>query len=143
MENKVELNIDSLSENIALARVTVASFASQLNFTIAELEELKVVISEAVSNSIIHAYGEEQRGRIEIKMKIYNGQLKVVIQDYGSGIEDIDTALEPREYESERMGLGFSFIDSFMDKFRIESTPQEGTKLILSKFPERKEEQVN
>ncbi|AGB40561.1 anti-sigma F factor [Halobacteroides halobius DSM 5150] len=142
MENKAELVIDGVSDNIGLARVTVASFASQLDFTISELEELKVAISEAVSNSIIHGYGEEE-GQVKIKMRVYGGQLEVIIIDQGSGIEDIDTALQPSYTTEGRMGLGLTFIDSFMDQFEIESEVDQGTQLRMIKIPTREQQQVN
>ncbi|TDX51175.1 anti-sigma F factor [Orenia marismortui] len=142
MENKAKLTIDSLSDNIGLARVTVASFASQLNFTLAELEEIKVAISEAVSNSIIHGYAEES-GEIEIRMRVYGEQLEIIVKDQGCGIEDIEAACEPAYTTAGRMGLGLVFIDSFMDKFEIESKAAKGTTLKMIKIPAQEKKQIN
>ncbi|GAB6139159.1 anti-sigma F factor [Halanaerobaculum tunisiense] len=140
MENNAELTIDSSTENIGLARVTVASFASQLDFTLSELEELKVAISESVSNSIIHGY-DQQTGQVKIKMRTYGGQLELFIIDQGRGIEDVATARQPSYTTEDRMGLGLTFIDSFMDQFEIESTVGEGTKLKMVKIPNQAEQQ--
>ncbi|OCL27002.1 anti-sigma F factor [Orenia metallireducens] len=142
MENKARLVIDSLSDNIGLARVTVASFASQLNFTLAELEEIKVAISEAVSNSIIHGY-KGGVGEIDISMRVKEHQLEIIIEDQGCGIEDIKTACEPAYTTADRMGLGLVFIDSFMDKFEIESKVNQGTTLKMVKVPAQEQKQVN
>ena len=94
MFNKAELTILSKSKNIGLARLTVATFASELDFTINELEEIKVAVSEAVTNSIIHGYPAREE-KIEIRMKIENGQLILEVEDYGTGIEDIEAVLQP------------------------------------------------
>ena len=134
MNNKAELKIKGITENIGLARVTVASFASQLNFTISELEELKVAISEAVSNAIIHGY-EHRTGEVVLNLKINGDQLEVVVEDKGVGIKDIDSAFQPSYTTEDRMGLGLTFINSFMDDLEINSTPDEGTKLRMVKKP--------
>ncbi|WP_027340019.1 anti-sigma F factor [Halonatronum saccharophilum] len=134
MENKARLIVDSISENIGLCRVTVASFAAQLDFTLSELEELKVAISEAVSNSIIHGYKEES-GKIEIEMGIFDGKLQIIVEDRGCGIEDIEEACQPTYTTEGRMGLGLVFIDSFMDEFKVESKLGEGTRLKMLKVP--------
>ncbi len=142
MNNKAKLIIDALSDNIGLARVTVASFAAQLDFTLAELEEIKVAISEAVSNSIIHGYQEEV-GEIELKMQISYNQLEIIVIDQGSGIEDVAVACEPSYTTADRMGLGLVFIDSFMDTFEIESKLNYGTKLRMIKIPSQEQEPLN
>ncbi len=139
MGNKATLLIDSLSDNIALARVTVASFAAQLDFTLSELEEIKVAISEAVSNAIIHGYKEE-RGKIEIKMGIEAGQLEIIVKDNGCGIDDVETACQPSYTTSDRMGLGLVFIDSFMNSFKIDSKLGDGVEIRMIKIPAGKEE---
>lgn len=134
MVNEAELTIKAITDNIGLARVTVATFASQLDFTISELEELKVAVSEAVSNAIIHAYPEKP-GKIKIKVRILRKQLEIIIKDQGRGIKDLESACQPSYTTTDRMGLGLTFIDSFMDKFNISSTPGEGTSLEMVKVP--------
>ncbi|GAB6098983.1 anti-sigma F factor [Halanaerocella petrolearia] len=142
MENKAELIIDSSSENIGLARVTVASFASQLDFTLSAIEELKVAISEAVSNAIIHGYNQKE-GQVKIKMLISGEKLEVVVIDEGCGIEDVEAVREPSYTTEDRMGLGLTFIDSFMDYFEIRSELGQGTELKMVKEPTREKQQVN
>ncbi len=138
MENRAELIIRSKSENIALARIAVASFASELNFTLAEIEEIKVAISEAVSNAIIHGY-QKETGEIKIKMSLVDGILKIEIADQGQGIKNISQVADDCYTNNGRMGLGLTFIDSFMNDFKIESELGSGTKLKMSKKPEQNE----
>ncbi|MFW6380986.1 MAG: anti-sigma F factor [Bacillota bacterium] len=135
--NRAHLTITSNSKNVALARLTVATFASELDYTLGELEEIKVAVSEAVTNSIIHGYPRTE-GDIDIKMIIDEQQLTVIITDYGVGIPDVQAVLEPSfSTKNEHMGLGFSFIDSFMDDFDVESDLNTGTVVTMSKVPER------
>jgi stage II sporulation protein AB (anti-sigma F factor) len=137
MDNRAKLIIESRTDNLGLARVTTASFASQLDFTVAEIEELKVAISEAISNSIIHGYQEEV-GEIIIDMKLEHEQLVLLVEDEGSGIEDSDEAIKASYTTTDnRMGLGLTFIDSFMDNFDIESEENAGTIVTMTKTPER------
>lgn len=134
--NQLKLEIMSKPENIGIARLTVASFAAQLDFTLNELEELKVVVSEAVSNAILHGYGDNE-GIVEIEATLYPGTLALTVTDWGRGIADLEQAREPAFTTSEdRMGLGFTFIESFMDQVQIESTPGQGTRVMMEKSPE-------
>lgn len=137
MTNRAHLTLISRSKNIGLARLTVATFASELDFTLNELEEIKVAISEAVTNCVIHAY-PGKTGTIDIDMLIDNDQLSVNVTDQGIGIADIEMVLQP-SYSSkeEHMGLGFAFIESFMDSFELESEVDRGTKVKMVKTPER------
>ncbi|MFW5985183.1 MAG: anti-sigma F factor [Halanaerobiaceae bacterium] len=138
--NKASLVILSKSENVGLARLTVATFASELDFTLNELEEIKVAVSEAVTNSIIHGYpGPKQESEIEIRLTINNGQLEIEVEDYGVGIADLEAVLQPSfSTKDQHMGLGLAFIDSFMDDFRIESELKQGTCVWMKKRPENK-----
>ena len=136
MPNKAELTILSKSKNIGLARLTVASFASELDFTINELEEIKVAVSEAVTNSIIHGYPAMSR-EIEIRMETKNNQLIIEVEDFGTGIEDIEAVLQPSySTRKQHMGLGFAFINSFMNSFEVRSEKGQGTLVIMRKKPE-------
>ncbi len=137
MDNQVQLILISKSKNIGLARLTVATFASEIDFTLNELEEIKVAVSEAVTNSIIHGY-PKKTGKIEINMKIDNKSLEVRVIDYGVGIADLETVLQPSySTKKEHMGLGFAFIEAFMDNFEVESEQGKGTSVIMQKTPER------
>lgn len=136
MSNQAFLSIASKSENVGLARIAVATFASNLDFTLSEIEEIKVAVSEAVTNSIIHGYAGND-GNVEIYMEIGDNSLVVKIIDYGIGISDIDSVLQPSYSTKENhMGLGLAFIDSFMDDFEIDSNVDNGTKIIMRKSPE-------
>ena len=143
MKNQAQLTIASKSKNIGLARITVSTFASELDFTLNELEEIKVAVSEAVTNSVIHGYAHS-RGNIVMEMEIENEQLKVVVTDYGVGISDLEAVLEPSySTKEEHMGLGFAFIESFMDDFEVESEEGKGTSVYMTKIPERKNRAEN
>lgn len=135
--NYIKLEMRNKSENVGVARVALASFASQLDFTVSELEEIKVAVSEAVSNAVIHAYQGE--GIIEVTGLIYpNNVFEVSVRDFGKGIEDIEQALEATfTTTKDRMGLGLTFMNSFMDELSIESEPHRGTCVTMRKTPER------
>jgi stage II sporulation protein AB (anti-sigma F factor) len=129
VKNYINLEFQSLPENVAFARTCVGAFASQLDCTLEEIEEIKLAVSEAVSNCIIHAYQKRTNEKINIYTALLdNRTIEIVIQDYGCGIENIEKALEPA-YSSEpgRMGLGFTFMKSFMDDMEVQSQPGEGT----------------
>ncbi len=125
--NKAELRILSRSENIGLARLTAAGFASQLDFSLTQLEEIKMAISEAVTNSIVHGYGEEE-GEIKIVMAIENECLTIDVTDSGSGIS---TEEGDREEKMGTDGLGLIFIRNFMDRVTIESKAGQGTTIRM------------
>ncbi len=134
-DNEMNLEIPSKSCNEAFARVTVATFASQLDPTIEEIADIKTAVSEAVTNSIIHGY-ENSEGIIKINCKIEGRKVIVEISDTGKGIENIDIAREPlytTKAELERSGMGFTIMESFMDELHIESILGLGTKVTMTK----------
>lgn len=134
LKNRVMVQFKSIPENVSLARVLVASFAAQLDMTISDLDELKVAVSEAVSNAIIHGYENNPEKTVELEVISYPEQLIIMVTDYGVGIADIEQALKPSfTTDHERMGLGFVFIQSFMDKLEVKSEPNQGTKVIMTK----------
>jgi stage II sporulation protein AB (anti-sigma F factor) len=137
LKNHIKMFFASNSENIGIARIAAAAFAAQADFTISELDDIKVAVSEAVSNAIIHGYGEGYTGEpkeIEFIMNLYEDRLEYIVTDYGRGIADINLACTP-SYSSdpERMGLGFVFMKSFMDELDVESTLQKGTTVKMTK----------
>ncbi|MFP4662358.1 MAG: anti-sigma F factor [Halanaerobiales bacterium] len=137
MDNHASIKMLSKSNNVGLARLSVAAFASELDFTLNEIEEIKVAVSEAVTNCIIHAYPLEE-GEINIDLKIEDKKLIIVIEDQGVGIEDIDAVIQPSySTKEEHMGLGLAFIDSFMDEFELQSDQENGTSLWMMKIPEK------
>ena len=122
-ENEMKLEFLSKSSNEAFARITVAAFASQLDPTIEELADIKTAVSEAVTNSIIHAY-EGKVGLVKIVCQIIEGCIQIEISDTGKGIEDIEIAKQPlytSKPDLERSGMGFTIMESFMDELKIES----------------------
>ncbi|HHT48901.1 MAG TPA: anti-sigma F factor [Firmicutes bacterium] len=136
-ENYLKVSFPSLPENVSLSRVIVASFAAQLDFTLNELEEIRVATSEAVSNCVIHAY-REYDGEIQLELKIHDGNLLIKVIDEGCGIQDLNLAKTPAySTDPERMGLGLVFMDSFMDEMTIESQLNQGTQVLMVKKPER------
>lgn len=134
-DNKISLTLDALSKNEAFARVSVSAFATQLNPTIEQLEDIKMAVSEAVTNAIIHGYETEQ-GQVFINCQICNNTLYIQIEDKGKGIEDIQKAREPlytSKPHMERSGMGFTVMEMFMDQVEIISKIGEGTKICMSK----------
>lgn len=135
MKNEMMLKLSSVSTNESFARAVVAAFVAQLDPTLEELSDIKTAVSEAVTNAVIHGY-EEQDGMIDIRVELQNNQTEIEITDYGKGIEDIKQAMEPfytSKPDMERSGMGFSFMEAFMDELHIESTPGSGTKIIMRK----------
>ncbi|MDD4517249.1 MAG: anti-sigma F factor [Limnochordia bacterium] len=133
--NHVRMEFPSLAENVAFARTAVAVFAAQLDFTLEELDEVKVAVSEAVSNCVIHAYAETV-GTVVIEMAILNADtLQITVRDQGRGIKDVDQALEPTytTLPEERMGLGLAFINMYMDEVVLDSTVGVGTTVHMKK----------
>lgn len=134
--NFVRLEFPSLPSNVGLARIAIATFATQLEFTLGELEEIRVAISEAVSNCVIHAYPDNP-GQVQLEAAIDDGYLEINITDFGKGIEDIEMARTPAfSTDPERMGLGLVFMDSFMDLLEVQSEPGKGTRIRMRKKPE-------
>lgn len=134
-KNRMHLEFDSKSENEGFARVAVAAFISGLNPTIEEIEEIRTAVSEAVTNCVIHGY-KMGEGIIIIDCEVHNNTITICIKDYGVGIEDIEKAKEPLFTtceEEERSGMGFAFMEMFMDSLVVESSPSKGTAVIMKK----------
>ncbi len=136
VKNYVRFEFKSLPENVSFARSCVAAFAAQLDLTLEDIEEIKVVVSEAVSNSIIHAYNNSCSGKIVLLVSIMDDQsLEIIVEDHGKGIDDIDKAMEPAfTSDNSRTGLGFTFMKSFMDEMEVFSRPGEGTTVRLKRY---------
>jgi len=134
-ENEMRLEFESRSQNESFARTVVAAFAAQLDPTIEELADIKTAVSEAVTNSIIHGYVDEI-GIISMHCSVCENELTVEIIDLGVGIEDVNKAMEPlytSKPELERSGMGFSFMEAFMDDLQVVSSPGSGTRVIMRK----------
>lgn len=134
-KNTMTVSFLSLSQNQAFARVAVAAFISQLDPTLEEISDIKTAVSEAVTNSIIHGY-EDGEGIVEITCSYEDSDVEVIIKDKGRGIENIEMAREPlytSKPELERSGMGFTVMESFMDKIEVESKPGVGTTIKMKK----------
>ena len=136
MTNEMKLEFDSRSANEAFVRVTVASFMTQLNPTLEEVSDVKTAVSEAVTNAIIHGY-ENHVNKVRIYAGIEGRTLHLEISDRGVGIPDVKKAMEPlytTRPELERSGMGFSFMEAFMDEVQVESEPGKGTIVRMKKI---------
>ncbi len=134
-KNHMKLEFDSRSQNEAFARVVVAAFAAQLDPTLEEIADIKTAVSEAVTNAIIHGY-ENQPGVVTVICSINGKELEIVVQDNGRGIEDIQQAMEPlytSKPELERSGMGFTVMETFMDKIDVYSELGKGTSIRMVK----------
>ena len=140
----MKLIINNISENESFARTVVAAYMTRLDPTFEELADVKTAVSEAVTNSIIHGYGKK-KGKIEIHCTIKGKTIHISVQDWGIGIEDIDKAMEPlytTKPEWERSGMGFAFMDAFMDHLKVTSKVGEGTLVEMDKEIGKEQESV-
>ena len=152
MKNEMEIVFDAVSANESLARVAAAAFISPLNPTLEEISDIKTAVSEAVTNAIIHGYenyeGYEKSknccnretpcnpGKVRIYCVQEGYTLHIEVSDTGKGIENIDRAMEPlftSKPELERSGMGFSFMEAYVDELEVESKPMQGTTVRLTK----------
>ena len=131
--NRFQCVFPAKSVNESLARTVVSSFVSQLDPRMDELSDLKTAVSEAVTNCIVHAYPQEL-GRISLRMRILpENVLEISVRDWGRGIENVPQAMTPlfTTGGEERSGMGFTIMDSFMDKLRVRSVPGKGTRVTM------------
>lgn len=132
----MRLEFAAKSENESFARVAVASFISQMDPTLEEINDIKTVVSEAVTNAIIHGYEEDPRGVITISVTFNESMIELSIEDKGQGIEDVEQAIQPlftTKSELERSGMGFTIMENLMDQMSVQTKVGEGTKVILRK----------
>ncbi|MCI3920226.1 anti-sigma F factor [Paenibacillus sp. TRM 82003] len=144
--NFMNLQFASRSVNESFARVAVAAFVSQLDPTLDELTDIKTVVSEAVTNAIIHGYNEDPAGVITITGRIDGDMLYITVQDEGLGIDDVELARTPlytSKPELERSGMGFTIMENFMDKVEVFTEPGKGTKVQMAKRIESKKVMYN
>lgn len=152
MKNETEIIFDAISSNESFARMAVAAFVSHLNFTLDELADVKTAVSEAVTNAIIHGYENlegygmhgnskpfdcvRNPGKVRMHCILDDDMLHIEVSDTGKGIENIEQAMEPlytSRPELERSGMGFSFMEAFMDELEVESEPGKGTTVRMKK----------
>lgn len=132
----MNLEFAAQSQNESFARIAVASFISQLDVTMEEMEEIKTVVSEAVTNAIIHGYEENPEGVVRISAALEDGVLELIIEDHGKGIDDVEQAMQPlftTKPELERSGMGFTIMENFMDSIEVATFVGKGTRIRLTK----------
>lgn len=133
--DRIKIEFDAVSENEGFARVCVAAFATRLDPTLEEINDIKTAVSEAVTNSVIHGYNKKG-GLITLTAEIEEKTLKVIIEDSGRGIDNVKKAMEPMfttGEDDERSGMGFTFMDVFMDGLEVWSEPGRGTRVTMFK----------
>lgn len=135
MDNNLNVTFDGISENEGLARVIAAAFVTRLDPTIEEISDIKTAVSEAVTNAIVHGYQFES-GEVNMKLSIKDRDLYIEISDNGCGIPDVEKAREPlytTKPEQERCGMGFVFMEVFMDEVEVISEVSVGTTVKMRK----------
>ena len=136
MKNEIVVTFPALVENAGLARLIIMGALTPLDVDIQLLTEIKTVVSEAVTNAIIHGYEGNENGLVELKVTLLDDLLKVVIKDNGVGIDDVEQAKQPlftTKHEEERSGLGFMIMESFTDEFNVVSEPGVGTTVTFAR----------
>lgn len=146
--NRANISFDARSMNEGFARMVVMGFMMEMNPTMDELQDVKTAVSEAVTNAIIHGYemeSDSQQKALDLEnipqvhMEcVRQGQkLTVIVEDHGIGIENIDEARQPfftTKPDMERSGMGFAFMETFMDEIAVQSKPGEGTRVTMTKY---------
>lgn len=134
--NELTVEFPAVGENESLARIIVSAYVAKLNPTLEELSDLKVAVSEAVTNAIIHGY-DGRDGKIRLTVSMEGHMVTIQITDYGCGIPDIERAMEPlytTKPEQERSGMGFSFMEAFTNELQVQSVPDKGTTIRMKKM---------
>lgn len=137
MKNYAKVSFSANSVNEAFARMVVMGFMVDMNPTMDELTDVKTAVSEAVTNAIIHGYEEDSSKAVEMVCMRENEKLTVIVEDYGVGIENIEDARQPfftTKADMERSGMGFVFMETFMDEVQIASEPGRGTRIQMIKY---------
>ena len=144
-QNHMQVMFDAKSVNESLARMVVTAFMTDMNPTLEQISDVKTAVSEAVTNAIIHGYENENReDSVELCCDREGQQLIVTVEDHGVGIADVEQARNPfytTMPELERSGMGFTFMEAFMDKVEVCSQLGVGTKVVMWKYIERESEQ--
>ena len=148
-QNHMQVIFDAKSVNESLARMVVTAFMTDMNPTLEQISDVKTAVSEAVTNAVIHGYGyenenENREDSVELRCDREGQQLVVTVEDHGVGIADVEQARNPfytTKPELERSGMGFTFMEAFMDKVEVCSQLGVGTKVVMWKYIERESEQ--
>lgn len=134
--NRMEISFSATLDNESFARTAVSAFLTPLNPTIDEIIEIKTIVSEAISNAIIHGYGNNSECQVIIKMTIEDDMMTLIVQDFGKGIADVEAVRKPfytTAKGEEHIGMGMSIIETLADSFEIESVINIGTKYMITK----------
>ncbi|SBW06953.1 Anti-sigma F factor [uncultured Eubacteriales bacterium] len=133
--NETTINFLSRSANEGFARTAAACFAAQMDPTLDEVNDIKTAVSEAVTNCIVHAY-PSTLGKVSLRLRLFpDGSVEIVVRDWGVGIPDVAKAREPlfTTGDASRSGMGFTIMESFMDKLKVRSHPGRGTTVTMRK----------
>lgn len=141
-EDYVIFEFPSLPQNIAFARTVTAVFASRLDFTLDEIDDIKTCVSEAVTNVVVHAY-QGRSGVVRMTLSVEDGRLVIVVEDQGKGISDIEWAKQPfnTTMPEEHTGLGLYFISEFMEELEIDTRVGAGTRIRMATRPSQANQQ--
>lgn len=134
-KNEMKLEFDARSINEGFARMAVAAFIAENNPTLDEISDIKTAVSEAVTNAIIHGY-DDPKQKVFLFCSVQGNDVEIIVEDHGKGIADVKKAMEPfytTKPELERSGMGFAFMEAFMDAVFVNSVPGEGTKVTMRK----------
>lgn len=145
MRNEMEMSFCAIGENEALARMVISAFLVHINPTMSMISEVRMAVSEAVTNAIVHAYNELENGKVILRAALETDRLTIEIEDSGCGIDDVELAMKPfytSQPEKERSGMGFSLMQSFMDGVRVQSSPGKGTRVVMTKLLHEDERDV-
>lgn len=143
-DNRVMLQVKSIGENVSLVRMLAGGFLYPYDLTFDVLDEIKIALSEAVSNSMIHGYNQAEDEEVSVILEVKDRMLKIQVQDTGVGIADIAQAMEPAfSTREEHMGLGFVFMQTFMDQVEVISEPGQGTTVVMQKQLPAGEQQIS
>ncbi len=142
MDNEMTLEFPSKSQNESFARTAVVAFLLPLDPTVMELNDIRTAVSEAVTNAVIHGYGNKT-GKITLRCSLSGRQVVITVKDYGAGIADVEKAREPlfTTRPAEGCGLGFTVMESFMDRLDVISQVGEGTTVRMEKLLSQAEDQ--
>lgn len=142
--NEMNLTVKSISENESFVRSVVAGFCVSVNPSLDEITDIKTAVSEAITNCVVHAYPNGV-GNIDIKAKLFEDRVDIYITDYGIGIEDLETAIQPfytTKPDEDRSGMGFTVMESFMDEFNVKRNRTKGITVFMSKKFEKQNVKV-
>ena len=132
----LSIKVNALEANESFLRSAIGAYAARMNPTLEIISDIKTAVSEAVTNAIVHGYSCDPEGIIAVNCEIEDGKLTIEVQDFGSGIADVQEAMRDfftTKANDERSGLGFTIMKSFMDNLEVYSEPGEGTLVKMEK----------